>query len=321
MIGSHHRHTLLSLIAGLTACLTNASFGETISPSMNLSGYGLTWQDEFNGNALDASKWEATTWSRRHAINTLEAVSVFDGLLRITTYTDNGTHHTGFIRSKNRFEARYGFFEARIRFDSTPGEWGAFWMLAPTVGSIIGDPANAGVEIDIVEHRVRNGDGDDISGKYVANLHWDGYDEDHKTTGSGLIEAKTDGSSIHGEWHTYGVLWTPNGYTFTFDGTPRWTTTEAVSHIPEYLKLTCEVQDDNWAGNIPEGGFGNLQSSQTFMQVDWVRVWQQPNAHPEMQPIEDQSTPAGKPIQLTIQASDPDPDDTLEYSASGTSSL
>ncbi|MDD4350533.1 MAG: hypothetical protein PHF70_15605 [Opitutales bacterium] len=40
-----------------------------------------------------------------------------------------------------------------------------------------------------------------------------------------------------------------------------------------------------------------------------------------MQPIEDQSTPAGKPIQLTIQASDPDPDDTLEYSASGTSSL
>ncbi|MBN2234613.1 MAG: glycoside hydrolase family 16 protein [Opitutales bacterium] len=285
---------------------------------MNLSDYGLTWQDEFNGIALDASKWEATTNPRHDAFNTLEAVSVSDGVLRITTYTENGTHHTGFIRTINKFEARYGFFEARIRFDSTPGEWGAFWLIAPTVGSIIGDPANAGVEIDIAEHRARDKSGQDVSGKYVANLHWDGYDEGiHQSTGSGLIQAKTDDSSIQGEWHTYGVLWTPNGYTFTFDGTPKWSTTEAVSRIPEYLKLTCEVKNDNWAGSIPEGGFGNLQSSRTFMQVDWVRVWQMPNAHPEIHSIGNQFNTVGNPIQLTIQASDPDPDDTLDYSASG----
>lgn len=57
---------------------------------------------------------------------------------------------------------------------------------------------------------------------------------------------------------------------------------EAVSRIPEYLKLTCEGEDQLWAGNIPEGGFGNLDKSQTFMQVEWVRVWRKRNSHPEL---------------------------------------
>ena len=54
---------------------------------------------------------------------------------------------------------------------------------------MIGDPAYAGVEIGIVEHRAENGTGNDVSGKYVANLHWDGNEEDHKTTGSVIIQA------------------------------------------------------------------------------------------------------------------------------------
>ena len=318
MKGPYQVPTFHAVMTGIIALLHHVSYGETIMPSLELSGYHLLWQDEFDAIALDSAKWEATTWTRRHATNTLEAVSVADGILRITTYTENGVHHTGFLRTKNKFDARYGFFEARIRFDSTPGEWGAFWLIAPTVGTIIGDPENAGVEIDVVEHRARNGLGQDVSGNYVANLHWDGYDDDHKTTGSGLIQTRSDGSSLNGEWHTYGVLWTPDGYTFTFDGTPKWSTAEAVSRIPEYLKLTCEVQDQNWAGEIPEGGFGDLSASRTFMQVDWVRVWQNANAHPEIHPIENQTTSKGKTLQLTIQASDPDPRDTLEYSATGT---
>lgn len=57
----------------------------------------------------------------------MDAISLSNGVLRITTYTENTndsniTHYTSFLRTKNKFEARYGFFEARIRIDSTPGE-------------------------------------------------------------------------------------------------------------------------------------------------------------------------------------------------------
>ena len=57
----------------------------------------------------------------------MDAISLSNGVLRITTYTENTkdgniTLYTSFLHTKNKFEARYGFFEARIRIDSTPGE-------------------------------------------------------------------------------------------------------------------------------------------------------------------------------------------------------
>lgn len=59
---------------------------------------------------------------------------------------------------------------------------------------------------------------------------------------------------------------------------PRWPgavdTDIAVSQHPQYLLLTCEVQDKSWAGSPPEGGYGSREESQTKMEVDWVRVWQ-----------------------------------------------
>ncbi len=73
--------------------------------------------------------------------------------MSITTYTEGGKHHTGFITTKGKHEPTFGYFEARIRFRSTPGEWGAFWMQTPTMGKPLGDVAKAGTEIDIVEHR------------------------------------------------------------------------------------------------------------------------------------------------------------------------
>src|SRR5262249_48597720 len=43
-----------------------------------------------------------------------------------------------------------------------------------------------------------------------------------------------------------------------------------------FIYLTSEVQNDSWAGPIPTDGYGNLESSDTKMVVDWVRVWRRP---------------------------------------------
>jgi beta-glucanase (GH16 family) len=236
-------------------------------------GYRLVWHDEFDGSTLDTAAWTAYAGPRRDARNTPDAVTVADGLLTITTYTDTGAHFTGFLDTAGKRLWTYGWIEARVRFASSPGEWAAFWMSSPALGNPVGDPGAAGAEIDIAEHRARDAAGTDISNSYVANVHWDGYGADHKHDGGG--GAPPAGAvPLEGGWHIYALLWTPSGYEFFLDGVRQWATAAGLSHRPEFLKLTCEVQQDSWAGAIPAAGYGPRELSATRMQVDWVRVWQ-----------------------------------------------
>lgn len=246
---------------------------EPVAPLPPRPGYRLVWHDEFDGMALDASKWTAYAGARRAAQNAVDAVAVADGVLTITTYTEDGVHFTGFLDTAGKFLSAYGWFEARIRFDSSPGEWGAFWLQSPTMGNPVGDVGTAGAEIDVVEHRFSDTAGADISNSYGINLHWDGYGTSHRHAGGrGVPVAGAD--SLQGGWHTYAVLWTPERYTFFLNGVAQWATQTGVSRRSEFIKLTCEVQDASWAGHIPAGGYGPRGRSTTRMQVDWVRVWQ-----------------------------------------------
>ncbi len=236
-------------------------------------GYRLVWHDEFDGAALDTTKWTAHAGARRDAQNTPDAVAAANGLLIITTTTESGVHFTGFIDTARRFLTAYGWFEARIRFESSPGEWGAFWLQSPTMGNPLGDVGAAGAEIDVVEHRATDTTGSDISNAYGINLHWDGYGAAHKHAG-GMGAPPAGALPLQGGWHVYAVLWTPERYAFYLDGVEQWETSVGVSHRPEFLMLTCEVQDASWAGRVPAGGYGPRGRSTTRMQVDWVRVWQ-----------------------------------------------
>jgi beta-glucanase (GH16 family) len=141
------------------------------------------------------------------------------------------------------------------------------------MGRHLGDVAKAGTEIDICEHRSIDDKGRDISNMYVMNLHWDGYGKSHKSAG-GKSKVPTDAPPLQDNWHTYALLWTTEGYTFYLDGNEQWSSTNAISHHPEFIHLTCEVEKKGWAGAVPEGGFGSRSESKTKMEVDWVRVWQ-----------------------------------------------
>lgn len=238
------------------------------------AGYDrLVLAEEFDGEALDTSLWTPFEGERRDALATADALEVRDGVLTVTTFTEGGLHHSGFLYTEGKFAARYGYFEARIRFVTSPGTWCAFWLLSPTVGIPLGDPGTAGTEIDVVEHRVTDQSGwDDLADMVALNINWDGYDENKKTVQAVL--PLPDGSPIQGEWHTYGVLWTETGYTFYVDEMALWTTQAAVSHVPHDVRLTCEVEDASWAGYVPAEGYGSRETSVTRMEVDWVRGWQ-----------------------------------------------
>lgn len=277
------RETTLALAVvaafGLVACSPTApsSRDQGNSPPAAAPGYRLVWQDEFDGAGLDASKWTAQSAVRRDATNTPAAVGLAGGVLTITTYTEGNTHFTGFIDTAGKYEPTYGYIEARIRYDTSPGQWGAFWLQSPTMGTPLGNPAVAGTEVDIAEHRAHDTSGADIANTYVMAVHWDGYGSSLKSV-SATGRPAAGASPLAGNFHTYALLWTPDRYVFYLDGIETWRTSDAPSRRSEFIRLTCEVLNRGWAGSIPAGGYGTRVSSTTRMQVDWIRVWQAPGS-------------------------------------------
>lgn len=243
------------------------------------NGYKLSWHDEFEGSAVDRARWSLGTNVRDDAFQTVEAVKVENSVLKISTYTDASTdrHHTGWLITRGLYEFRFGYVEASVRFASRPGQWAAFWLMSQANRSAAAPDPTVGVEVDIIEHRAVSSDNvTDISNEFSSAVHWNGY-ENGKTISRGSGPQRLPEKQSFSSWHTVGVLWTPEGYEFYLDGAeqPYATIKEGVSLSNEYIKLTCEIKDNSWAGSIPSSGYGALgDSANATMEVDWVRVWQ-----------------------------------------------
>ena len=235
-------------------------------------GYQLAWSDEFDGQSLDTNKWNH--WllgKRRDALNVTNAVTVSDGCLTVTSYSEGGKYYTGMVSTQGKFEPVHGYWEARIRFEDSPGMWSAFWLQSPRMGRPIGDTAKAGAEIDICEHRVVSKEGEPLASKVQHTLHWDGYGQFHQSRAQLTPDLKLDSG-----FHVYGFEWTDAAYRFYVDGKMTWTTTNAVSNTNEFAILSSEIEGTAWAGPVPAAGYGDLSHSKTKMVVDYVRYYSRP---------------------------------------------
>lgn len=255
-------------ILSVTACFCLFAQAAMAAPP---PGYKLVWSDEFNEPSLDLHKWKPETYRRDDAQLTTNAISIGQDGLRIRTWTESGINYTGFMTSRGLFMTTFGYFEARIRFHDAPGEHCAFWSEPQQLGKVIGNPGQGGVETDIIEHRITDKNGNNIGNLAAFNLHWDGYKQYHKHIGSKWLAP----SSLNDSWHTYAVLWTPDHYIFYVDDAEHWHTNAAVSHIPQDVRLTCEVKGQaSWSGTVPTSGYGPYTTTPYGMDVRWVRVWQ-----------------------------------------------
>jgi beta-glucanase (GH16 family) len=233
------------------------------------AGYKLAWSDEFDGTKLDTDKWQYWLPGRRHdAINTPEAIAVTNGCLVITTYAEGGTNYTAMVSTRERFEPVRGYWEARIEFNDVPGMWSAFWLQSPTMGRPPDDPVKAGMEIDIIEHRAAAKNGNRMDARVQHTLHWNGYGKAHQSK----TQAVTD-NGLRTGFHVYGFEWTESAYRFYVDGKLTWTVDGPISKSPEFVILSSEVKDRDWAGSIGAGGFGGRTRSTAKMLVDYVRYY------------------------------------------------
>lgn len=263
------RKTLPTLIR-LAAAVLMAGASQAAPPG---GGWVMSWSDEFDGTSINTANWTLGTGNRRDAVNTTSAVSVSGGAVTVKTYTQGGTHYTGWLGSNGKFENCFGYWEARIRYNSSPGMWSAFWLQPYGINNV-GDPAGNGTEIDISEHRRQDSGGADMRNKSAINVHWDGYGADHKSVGSTVNNPGANTASLQGNYHTYGLLWEPGKYTFYIDGVEVWSTTAAISNVRQWIYLTSEVDNGAWAGAIPSGGYGDINTSTTNFSVDYVRFYQ-----------------------------------------------
>ncbi|MGN1346451.1 MAG: family 16 glycosylhydrolase [Eubacteriales bacterium] len=227
---------------------------------VNGKRYVLTFEDTFEGSALDTAKWSLCPETRRQDIGGRwrdDLTEVRDGNLILWAKLDeDGTPVSGAIRSMGKFEQAYGYFECRMKMHRTTGFWGAFWMMCGQVGKVDGS-AVSGVEIDIIES------GERARGGVNHALHWDGYGDAHKSV-SKVIHAP----ELYEGWHTYALQWTADEYVFYIDDTETWRTSEpGICVKPGYLKLTTEF--GSWAAPIVK------EELPDCVRADWVRVYRE----------------------------------------------
>jgi len=247
---------LLGLAFGSVSPAQTDAAKESLPPLPAGKEWRLIWQDEFDGTALDETKWNRLGDSKRRDGYWIkdDAYLSGKGTLLLRTRKDGQRYTCGAVNTRGKFEHAFGYYVARCKMPREQGHWPAFWMMCPGVGKI-GDEGRDGTEIDIVEIPWRDG-------KITFNLHWDGYGKEHKAAGTNLTASVlTDG------FHDYALAWTPEEYVFYVDGREVWRTKAGgVSQVPEFLKLTEEI--GKWGGDITKAQLPD------FFEVDYVRVYE-----------------------------------------------
>ena len=135
-----------------------ASSSSTPRNDVNTDSY--LWHDEFDGEAIDTSKWTydigtgSSGWGnneKEYYTDRKENAYVKDGVLHIRAQKEDykGSKYTSArMLSKGKFSFKYGSVEARIALPVGKGIWPAFWMLGENFDTV-GWPACG--EIDIIE--------------------------------------------------------------------------------------------------------------------------------------------------------------------------
>lgn len=251
--------------------------------------WDLVWADEFDGEELDRSKWDyrrsmmGVRWpawtdegvhldGKSNAVFTLmlkDGKPVSSQLQTGYNYMDEPVEKTTFESwhlqwplgklHENKFTHAHGYYECRCRLQQKEGWWSAFWIQSPVIGASL-DPADTGVEIDIMEsfHPGK------INGH---NVFTGGYGQDMKRIKVGGMEGvSTD------EFHTFGLLWDESGYTFFIDGKEDGKITDLITARPEFILISTEVRGYRKEDHQPiKEAFDAV--GDTFL-VDYVRVFE-----------------------------------------------
>jgi outer membrane protein OmpA-like peptidoglycan-associated protein len=205
-----------------------------------LPGYSLTYENDFNGTTLPTG-WDVYTGTPGNDSGTVLASShvvVSKGLLQLNAFQDpayNNEWVTGGV-CQCGLAQDYGAYFVRSRVTG-PG---------PTQVELLWPKVGWPPEIDFNESY-----GGDTSS--TATVHYTSANqEDQRELSIDLTQ-----------WHTWGVIWTPQSITYTVDGSV-WGTVTVASEIPDQ-PMTLDLQQQTFCA----AGWACPTSPQSML-VDWV---------------------------------------------------
>jgi beta-glucanase (GH16 family) len=247
-----------------------------------------TFSDEFSGSTLGPAwsmrgqDYEPAS-KRKCSKGDPKAVKVTSGALRLSVIKDRSAKGkclaksrklkkkiayrvNGHVGTNNAFSFKYGVAAARIKMQKSQGQHASFWS-QPTNEN---GPHSDGHEIDVIEYF-----GDKHpQGGLTSFIHWykgkrliktGSWIKDSKS----FLKNKRDGWSKN--YHVFSVKWDPKKIVFYIDGKETWRTSKHVSQEQQYLILSLLASDY-------EALEMNDKKLPQHMYVDWVRVWETPQA-------------------------------------------
>ncbi|MFZ5744548.1 MAG: glycoside hydrolase family 16 protein [Pseudomonadota bacterium] len=284
------------------------------APAAAADDWTMVWSDEFDGDKIDRSKWgfDVDCWgggNDEHQCYTKSPrnAAIEDGKLVITaryervtgpalpehlrrtsaTPEAEATRDISSARLSTRGKAswRYGKVEVRAKLPQGQGTWPAIWMLPEK--DRYGTWAASG-EIDILEAvnlgvpcaKCPGGRENTILG----TLHFGGKWPNNKHKGEEVPFPEV----LDGGFHTYAIEWGPERITWQVDGktyavrtADEWSTTgskvrgapfDQPFHLILNLAIGGKLAETRGLGGVRLDGYPKR------MEIDWVRVWQVPEA-------------------------------------------
>jgi beta-glucanase (GH16 family) len=246
---------------------------------LDLTGYKLTFSDEFNSRSI-SQNGVGTTWADIRSqwrfdsssdigfghSSFVDPASGYDpfkvqgGALSITAVPDRtasgypGSWESGLITTQGNFSQTYGYFEMRADLADARGGWDAFWLLPDKAAA---NPTNlpGWQELDIVEHYGAYNQG---TYRWIHTT-----DPDPNKNPNADLQVFSDNPTQVSGYHTYGMDWQKDKISFYFDGQLMGSrATPSDMHGPMYLLANLATQSDADEAGVP-----------MTMKIDYIRAY------------------------------------------------
>jgi hypothetical protein len=253
--------------------INSSELPSCFAPPPQAFGYHLKFSTHFNPLNLSPNSLGSYTWYNpgmwwetpapyhnifllNSALNLVWTSGQPTADTSISTAAQDGSYYQGW---------HYGYFEARMRWNTVDGAWPAIWMIP--IQDILSPGQQEEGELDIFEGQ---GNTPDV---YYGTIHdWkDGQDiANNNCCNAYQLPGKVDLS----QFHTYGALWTPGHVAWYFDNHRL----NSVATFPifddlqqNYYLILGSQEGANWT----YGDTSGVTATSIAMQVEWVHVWQQ----------------------------------------------
>jgi len=239
------------------------------------AGYVQTFLDQFTGDALDPTKWTANTMTGGDSYDNRPIfdpsnVVVKNGLLHFKCDRLNGRVRSGGIFTREKFNQRYGLFEACYTYGTlNDGDFTSFWMVPYP---------NTRSHPDFGEMDINEGSNNDM----LTSLHQRDLNPQFPN-GDANRHLSNRGTRLPNDpsktFHIFAEEWTPDLVRWLLNGVEvfrqdrgagffaKYPWVEPRSLLLQRFILAAGDPGSDWGGSIPS----NFDMASTA-KVAWVRV-------------------------------------------------